>query len=489
MAHQTIGLVIFGFYLAAVVAIGIISARFQKTSEDFWVAGRRFGLLVMIMANMAAIMHGGSILSGVAFAGRFGGVATLPFAAFCGGFAVIFFVFAKKLRQSRGFTLPDYMGDRFDSRFLRGWSAVIVAVSSIIYLIAQIRGMGFILERLLGLPFTWGLVIGTIIFVFYVAAGGLMAVIWTNIAQFLFMWVGLVILAPYLYEQVGGWFDLIHQVEEVVPGWTSPRGVGWSWSYLASWSGVWFVAYCTRVELVTKMFAARDHKVARYSLPWTILLVMVFLLYGMFYVGGAARLLVWDQISSPDQAFPALVAFVLPPVLAALALTGIASAAMSTTDSLLLMSGAAVAHDLLRKCFHEPRGVVREEGYYLRVSRYSILAIGFLAFLGSLRDLALVLQIVSYAVAIVGATFFFPLLVGLTSRRVSRQAAIASSVGGTLVTAIWIGLALNQVEWALDFHPAIPGLATAGILMLGITRITPPVGREAIAKYFPEGAV
>ncbi len=312
MSPTSIGLLIFALYLLGMVAIGLISARYQKTSEDFWVAGRRFGLPVMIMANMAAIMHGGSVLSGVAFAGLYGGVALLPYVAFTAGFAVIFFVFAKKLRRSRGFTLPDYMGDRFDSRFLRGWSALVVAVSSIIYLIGQIRGMGYILERLLGLPFVWGLVIGTVIFVSYVALGGLLAVVWTNIAQFLLMWVGLIILAPYVIEQAGGWFSVLNRVEEVAPGWTSPRGTSWSWIYLVSWNMVWFVAYCTRVELVTKMFAARDHKIARCSLPWTILLVMIFLLYGNLYLGGVARLLVWDQIASPDQAFPALVGALLP---------------------------------------------------------------------------------------------------------------------------------------------------------------------------------
>ncbi len=58
-----------------------------------------------------------------------------------------------------------------------------MAVSSIVYLIGQIRGMGFILERLLGIPFLWGLVIGSLIFVSYVALGGLMAVVWTSIAS------------------------------------------------------------------------------------------------------------------------------------------------------------------------------------------------------------------------------------------------------------------------------------------------------------------
>ena len=482
------GVSIFGFYLVAIVILGLVAARYQKTEADFWVAGRRFGLGIMIMANMAAIMHGGAILSGVAFAGKFGGVAILPYISFVGGSAVVFYLFAKKLRQSGGFTIPDYMGDRFDSRGLRAWSALVVAVSSIVYLIAQLRGMAFVLERLLGFEFITCLILGTVIFVAYVALGGLLAVVWTNIAQFLFMWVGLLILVPFVYEAVGGWSSVLQQVEAIAPGWTSPTGVAWSSSYMLSWYVIWFVAYSTRIELVTKMYAARNHKIARVSVPITIGLILIFLLYGNFYLGAAARVLIWDQIGSPDQAFPMLVESLLTPSLAALALTGIASAAMSTTDSLLLMSGSAIAHDLVRRCHDEPKGIVRDERDYLKISRLSIVAVGVIAFFCSIPDFDLILKIVSYAIAIVGAAFFFPLLVGMTSRKVSREAALSSSIGGTLATCFWIASTILGASWANAVHPGIVGLSVAGALMFAVNIFTAPVGKEAVSKYFPEAS-
>ena len=440
----------------------------------------------MIMANMAAIMHGGAILSGVAFAGKFGGVAILPYISFVGGAAIIFYVFAKKLRRSGGFTIPDYMGDRFDSRSLRAWSALVVAVSSIIYLIAQLRGMAFILEQLLGLDFMLCLVIGTIIFVGYVALGGLLAVVWTNVAQFLFMWAGLLILVPFVFKAVGGWSSVLTQVEAIAPGWTSPTGVAWSTSYMVSWYLIWFVAYSTRIELVTKMFAARDDRIARLSIPITIGLVMIFLLYGNFYLGAAARVLVWDQIASPDQAFPVLVGQLLTPALAAVALTGIASAAMSTTDSLLLMSGSAIAHDLVRRCWDEPRGVVRDERQYLLISRLAIVVVGALAFVLAIPDIALILRIVSFAIALVGSAFFLPLLIGLTSKKLSREAALTSSIGGTLVCIIWIVGTLKGAPWTAGLHPGVAGLAVAAVLMATVALFTKPVSQHAIDKYFED---
>jgi SSS family transporter len=482
---HALGIAIFFFYLVVIVVLGVVASRHQKTEEDFWVAGRRFGLGIMVVANMAAIMHGGAILSGVAFAGKFGGVAILPYISFVGGSAVVFYLFAKKLRQSGGFTIPDYMGDRFDSRGLRAWSAIVVAVSSIIYLIAQLRGMAYILEQLLGFSFMTSLVLGTVIFVAYVALGGLLAVVWTNVAQFVFMWVGLLILVPFVYDAVGGWNSVLQQVESIAPGWTSPTGVVWSAGYMFSWYLIWFVAYSTRIELVTKMYAARDDKIARASVPIAIGLIMIFLLYGNFYLGAAARVLVWDQITSPDQAFPLLVSGLLTPALAAIALTGIASAAMSTTDSLLLMSGSAIAHDLVRRSYDEPKGIKRDERTYLTISRFSIVIVGVIAFACSIPDFALILRIVSYAIAIVGSAFFFPLLVGMTSKRVSREAALASSIGGTFATCIWIGGALANTSWASSVHPGIVGLSVAGFLMLVVSAFTGPVKSAAITKYFP----
>jgi Na+/proline symporter len=161
---------------------------------------------------------------------------------------------------------------------------------------------------------------------------------------------------------------------------------------------------------------------------------------------------------------------------------------MSTTDSLLLMSGSAIAHDLVRRCHDEPKGIKREEREYLKISRWSIVVVGFIAFLCSIPDFALILRIVSYAIAIVGSAFFFPLLVGMTSKRVSREAALASSIGGVLATCIWIVGAINDASWAGSVHPGIVGLTVAGILMLVVAQFTNPVPQDAINKYFPEAS-
>ncbi len=465
------GFIVFAVYMGLLVLIGVMAARHQRTSEDFWVAGRRFGIGLMVVAEVASVLHGGSIQGGVALAARFGGVAILPFVSFALASLIIVRFLAKQLRLMAGFTLPDYMGARFESNFLRGYSAVIVAVSSVLYMIAQIRVMGFLLERLLGIPFSVGMALGTGIFISFVTLGGLLAIVWTDIFLFALMWAGLIAIMPAVHQAAGGLGDVLVRADQIAPGWTSVRGVAWSWTYLMSWWIVWLVGYCTRITMITKVFAAKDTKVARISLPITDALFMIFLLYGNLYLGAAARVLVWDRVSAnPDQAFPALVAFVSnlagTPWLGAVAITGVVSAAVATADSLLLMTGAAVAHDLLRKCYYEPRGIVKDERFYLRISRIAVVAVGIVSLMGAFVTPELILNIVSYAVALVGVAFFFPMVLGLNSPYVSRRAATVSAVAGSLVGSFWTVLHLKHVGWALDIHPVVPGLIAAVLPML-----------------------
>ncbi|MGH9334961.1 MAG: sodium:solute symporter family protein, partial [Vicinamibacteria bacterium] len=364
------------------------------------------------------------------------------------------------------------------------WAALVVASTSLNYLVAQIRGMGFVLEKLLGLESWLGQLLGTVVLVICVALGGLLAVVWTNVLQIALMWIGLLVLAPAVHRAVGDFPSLLAKVESVAPGWTSPSGVQWSTAYLLSWYLLVFIAYSTRLALLTKVFAAKDDRVARLAIPWTALVVMAFLTYGGLYLGAASRVLVWDSISSPDEAFPALVTALLGPLTSALALTGVASAILTTSDSLLLMSGASVAHDFLRKCLHEPRGIQKSEAYYLRVSRMTVVLMGVLAFLASLPDVALILELVAYSLAIVGASFFFPLLAGMVSPRITREAATSSSIVGGLTTSIATVFAVAGAPWALRVHPILPGLLISAILIFAVTPFTRPVREEALRAYF-----
>ena len=66
--------------------------------------------------------------------------------------------------------------------------------------------------------------------------------------------------------------------------------------------------------------------------------------------------------------------------------------------------------------------------------------------------------------------------------------ALTSSIGGTLVTCVWIAGSIAKAPWAGSVHPGIVGLAVAGILMFAVAMFSQPVKHDAIEKYFPEAS-
>jgi len=95
---------------------------------------------------------------------------------------------------------------------------------------------------------------------------------------------------------------------------------------------------------------------------------------------------------------------------------------------------------------------------------------------------------VSYSVAMIGATFFCPLLFGLSSRRTTPAAAAASSVAGFLTTLVWTGFTIAKAPWATTVHPVVPGLLVAFVAIVGVTPFSTPTPPEALARFFKPAA-
>jgi len=480
---MSIGLVILAFYLLIMIVIGIVASRLQKSTTDFWVASRGFGAPVLAIAILASIMHGGTLIGGTGQIAAMGAI-TLNNLSFALGFLVVLLFMAEKLRRFGGFTLPDFLGDRYESNAFRAFAAIVVLVSAVVSLIAQTKSMGIVVQQMSGLSPTVSLVLATTIFVFYTSVGGMLAAVWTDIAQWLFMTIGLGALFIVLWGKLGGITGMALAANQAAPGWTSLTGIGWSTSSLLTWYLVWFIAYFTRIEFVTKMYTARDEREAKASVAWGLVLVLIFFSVTVYF-GGAARALVWDKLKSPDQALPVLIKTYLMPFWGAFTLAGVAAAAMSTVSSLLLLSGAAIAHDLLRKSYYEPRGIVKSEAFYLLVSKLTLLAVGLVALIGAFFTPTLVLNIVSYAVALTGAAFAMPMLLGLVWRGTTPAAAYASSVGGFIATALWAVFTELKLPWARAVHPIFPGLLLSIGLIFAISLVTKPASAETVERFFP----
>lgn len=184
-----IDLCIIGVYLIAMVSIGIFMVRKVKSTDDYYVAGRSFGPLVL-MATVCATIIGGSGLmgrAGVAYSSGFKAVLTalpyligmLLFSAYCGRISDI--------GLKHGVTsIPDLFERRF-GKAAKLILAVMVAFTMMGTVASQVTATATIISMLggeLGLSYEVGACIACAVFIVYTATSGLFGVVYTDVRQF-----------------------------------------------------------------------------------------------------------------------------------------------------------------------------------------------------------------------------------------------------------------------------------------------------------------
>jgi len=164
--------------------IGIAIRSRAGSTDDFYVAGHDVHPVVNGMATAADWMSAASFLSMaglIAFLGYGGSVYLM---GWTGGYVLLALLLAPFLREFGKFTVPDFVGDRYYSRFARIVAVVCALFVSFTYIAGQMKGVGVAFSGFLGIPFEWGIVIGMVIVFFYAVLGGMKGITYTQVAQY-----------------------------------------------------------------------------------------------------------------------------------------------------------------------------------------------------------------------------------------------------------------------------------------------------------------
>ncbi|UXH77034.1 sodium:solute symporter family protein [Roseateles amylovorans] len=203
MSKQWLG---FSFLLLTVLVYACIGV-FSRTTDpvEYYVAGRRVPAFYNGMAAGADWMSAASFLgmAGSLYLAGYGGLAFIL--GWTGGFCLVALLLAPYLRRFGQFTVPDFLGERFDSRGLRVMGAAAAVLVSFIYVVAQIYAIGLITTRLTGLTFEIGVFVGLGGVLVCSFLGGMRAVTWTQVAQYIIMILAYVLPVMWLSMQQTGW--------------------------------------------------------------------------------------------------------------------------------------------------------------------------------------------------------------------------------------------------------------------------------------------
>ena len=191
-------------FLAATVllyaGIGVLSRT--NDAAEYYVAGRRVPAMYNGMATGADWMSAASFIgmAGTLYLTGYGGLAFIL--GWTGGYCLVALFLAPYLRKFGQFTIPDFLGARFEGNLPRLIGVVAAVLCSFTYVVAQIYGVGLITARLTGLAFEVGIFAGLIGILVCSFLGGMRAVTWTQVAQYI------ILIIAYLLPVV--WLSVKH---------------------------------------------------------------------------------------------------------------------------------------------------------------------------------------------------------------------------------------------------------------------------------------
>ena len=171
--------------IALYAGIGIMS-RTTEASE-YYVAGRRVPAFYNGMATGADWMSAASFigLAGTLYLTGYNGLAFIM--GWTGGYCLVALVLAPYLRKFGQFTIPDFLGERYGGKLPRLMGVVAAILCSFTYLVAQIYGVGLITSYLTGVAFELGIFLGLGGILVCSFLGGMRAVTWTQVAQYIIL--------------------------------------------------------------------------------------------------------------------------------------------------------------------------------------------------------------------------------------------------------------------------------------------------------------
>ena len=188
----------FGLY------IGIAVWARASSTNDFYVAGHDVHPVFNGMATAADWMSAASFMSMagiIAFSGYDGSVYLM---GWTGGYVLLALLLAPYLRKFGKFTVPDFIGDRYYSQTARIVAVICALFVSFTYIAGQMRGVGIAFSNFLDVPIEIGVIVGSIVVLFYAVLGGMKGVTYTQVAQYCVLIFAFMVPAIFLSLQITG---------------------------------------------------------------------------------------------------------------------------------------------------------------------------------------------------------------------------------------------------------------------------------------------
>ncbi|MFH1941859.1 MAG: sodium/proline symporter [bacterium] len=465
-------LVGFIIYLIVVLAVGLLTFRLNRTLADFVIAGRRLGPWVVAFSERASGESAWLLIGLPGLALVSGYNAIWPAVGCTTGILFSWMFISRRLRSNSellgAITIPDFFEAHYadNSRLLRVSATLIIVFFFTFYVAAQFLAAGKVLNVTFHITPFWGMIIGACIILFYTMMGGFFAVAWTDFFQGSVMVFTLVLLPIVGIVMLGGFGGFTQKIASINPGLLTVGGGNHGWDMMKTILGGLAIGlgYMGQPHLVSRFMAIKKTDSLRQgtliAIVWAILAYWGAVFIGLVGLG----LYGMETIADQEQIMPFMATSLLPAWLAGIAISGAIAAMMSTADSQLLVTTAAISEDIYHQMIRKDAPQER----LVRLSRLAAVVVGVVAFILAITAEALVYDLVLYAWAGLGACFGPGLLLTLWWKRTTKQGVWAGMVVGMVTIVIWYNVSmLHEMLYEL-----IPGFFLALFAVWGVSLAT-----------------
>ena len=468
-------------YMIFCVLTGLWAMRRTHNTSDFFIAGRGLGPIVVALALFS------STLSGFGFVGGPGLVYSVGVTSFwmvvisSTGYAVGFFLVAKRIRMIAELrdciSLPDVVAARYGSQSVRFLIAITIVLGVMGYLATQILAMAVVMQAILAGTETFAevglvtcVVISSAVLIFYCVTGGIIASVYTDVVQGAIMIIaGALILFTAMSVFDGGMQEassiiLADDAEAIMP--YGAAGIMAS----LGWFFVFGLGLAGQPHIITKMMMNKNMSDNRTILPMSLFgYAMAALLWISIGIIMRAAVIdgVVDPLALPDDAASMFLTVFANPLLAGVVFAGLFAAIMSTSDAFLNIGTAAIIHDI-------PRAIggrsIPNELFWARVVTVllAIVAASF-ALYSHFRDATLVAILGAFGWGTFAASIFPVVAVGLNWKGATVPGAITAIIAALLINFV---TQLGGYTLPYGISGQLIAFASSMVLFIGVSMLT-----------------
>ena len=317
------------------------------------------------------------------------------------------------------------------------------------------------MATLTGFSYEVALVIGISVIIIYTVAGGYLAVAYTSFVQGIIMVTGIVGIGFLAYFHIGGISGLNTALAQIDPTYLSIWGKDLAfygqWGVVLGAILIFGIGYMGLPHVVVRHMSMQSTKTVKGAILISAIWNQFFIYVP--YILGLIGIILLPNLADPEMVITELAYTLFPGFFAALLLSAVMSAVMSTADSLLMQAGTILSRDVYQRFINKNAS----QKTTVLVSRLCILGGGLVGIVVAIYEPPSIFGLAVFAFGTLGNSFLVPYVASVYSKKATYIGCLSAMIGGAMTNIIWTSMELEAVT---AVHPFLAGLTVSLVGMI-----------------------